>query len=487
MYLKLKYKYKKIFWLLLGFCLACLFTTKHVKAFTMPNGYEVTDELLEQLFQTHYANKSYNDIKGTSYNGTIYTNKYGNAIQPFKYVLVRVINNTNFWAFYFNDLNDVFITDYNQWLYRLNIYPNSNDVISSNDPVNLNYYEYPFLTYDVSNQSYYLNTFGTSNGYTENYFRKNDNSYNYVINIGPNNNGQVSYPYAINFPLFYDGNLIKNSNSNAFGMSSIPSYLTGYKRVSLTTNDKYYILSGLSSGSVFIDTASFYGYGGRLSYFDNDITSQPYTSYIQDYYLMPDGEYIRQDFNLNSYSGADFALFSKYIYHEGEDDISYDIWVPNDIHASPVTVTPNLNGGNTFTFDYLDSNGNLQSDSIIGQDLSLNQESPLLSNLFSDFTTNDFGLSSIVTAPLSLIQSLNNATCTDLEVPLGPLFGSGVHDNKLILPCMTPIYQSYFGNFLTYYQTITTGFIAYWVGIAFFNMIKQLKDPENDKIEVINL
>ena len=112
----------------------------------------------------------------------------------------------------------------------------------------------------------------------------------------------------------------------------LPDYLTGYKKITLTTDDKYYMLSGLSSGSVYIPTSDFETYGGRLSYYDNDLNSQPYTSYIQDYYKMSDGMYIRQDFDLSQYYGADWVMFSKYIYLEGEDNISYDIYVPDDIY-----------------------------------------------------------------------------------------------------------------------------------------------------------
>ena len=52
---------------------------------------------------------------------------------------------------------------------------------------------------------------------------------------------------------------------------------------------------------------------------------------------------------------------------------------------------------------------------------------------------------------------------------------------------MTPLYSSTFGQLFTLYQTITTGLVAYFIGLAYFNKIKQLKDPDNDKIEVVDL
>ena len=104
------------------------------------------------------------------------------------------------------------------------------------------------------------------------------------------------------------------------------------------------------------------------------------------------------------------------------------------------------------------------------------------SDFFSDFNTNTFGLTSIITAPLNLIQSLTSKTCTPLHLPLPYL------DNKYLdLPCMTTIYSEHFGTFFTLYQTITYGIIAYWVCVRIFNHVKDFKNPEHDEIEVVDL
>lgn len=103
-------------------------------------------------------------------------------------------------------------------------------------------------------------------------------------------------------------------------------------------------------------------------------------------------------------------------------------------------------------------------------------------DFINDFNTNTFGLTSIVTAPLNLIQSLTSSSCTELRLPLPYL------NNKfLILPCMTSIYSQYFGSFFTMYQTITYGIIAYWVIVRIFNQVKDFKNPEHDEIEVVDL
>ena len=100
---------------------------------------------------------------------------------------------------------------------------------------------------------------------------------------------------------------------------------------------------------------------------------------------------------------------------------------------------------------------------------------------FSGFTTNNHGLTSIITKPLQFINGLSDAVCYDLSVPM-PFVNQNV-----TLPCMLPIYQRHFGSFLTLYQTITTGFIAYWVCVNIFRMVKGFKNPEDDQVEVMDL
>ena len=104
------------------------------------------------------------------------------------------------------------------------------------------------------------------------------------------------------------------------------------------------------------------------------------------------------------------------------------------------------------------------------------------SNFFSNFTTDTFGLTSIITAPLSLINNLTSSSCSTLRLPLPYL------DNKYLdLPCMETIYTKYFGSFFTIYQTITFGIVAYWVIVRIFNQVKDFKNPDHDEIEVLDL
>ena len=100
---------------------------------------------------------------------------------------------------------------------------------------------------------------------------------------------------------------------------------------------------------------------------------------------------------------------------------------------------------------------------------------------FNGFTTDTHGLTAIITAPLSLISSITSKSCSPLVLPL-PFV-----DKDLTLPCMGAIYSQYFGSFLSIYQLITFGIVAYWVCVRIFNLVKDFKNPDHDEIEVLDL
>lgn len=100
---------------------------------------------------------------------------------------------------------------------------------------------------------------------------------------------------------------------------------------------------------------------------------------------------------------------------------------------------------------------------------------------FNDFTTDTHGLTAVITAPLSLIESITSSVCSPLVIPLPYV------DKDLTLPCMSNIYSNYFGSFLSIYQIITFGIVAYWVLVRIFNLVKDFKNPDHDEIEVLDL
>lgn len=147
----------------------------------------------------------------------------------------------------------------------------------------------------------------------------------------------------------------------------------------------------------------------------------------------------------------------------------------NNIISSNGANTDKIIESNKETQDKIDKTNDLIEDDKIGDA----QEKA--DDFFGNFESDDFGLSDIITLPLTFIQGLSSATCYNLELPL-PFV-----DTNVTLPCMTSIYQTYFGGFLTLYQTITTGFIAYWVCINIFRLVQGFKNPDNNEIEVMEL
>lgn len=128
--------------------------------------------------------------------------------------------------------------------------------------------------------------------------------------------------------------------------------------------------------------------------------------------------------------------------------------------------------------DVTSSIGNL-TDTIISDNVDNATNS--INNFFSGFTTNTYGLSSIITSPLLGIQSLTSKTCSPLSIPLPYV------NKNLSLPCMRNIYVEFFGDFIILYDVITLGIVSYWVVVRFFTLIKDFKNPDHDEIEVMDL
>ena len=117
-------------------------------------------------------------------------------------------------------------------------------------------------------------------------------------------------------------------------------------------------------------------------------------------------------------------------------------------------------------------NGNIKDSSV---------DSSGAEGFFNNFEDKDFGLSDIITLPLDLIKSITSSTCTDLKLPLPYV------NKEITLPCMSVIYSQWFGRFYQLYQRIMFGIIAYYVCVNTYALVKGFKDPNSDKIEVMEL
>lgn len=115
------------------------------------------------------------------------------------------------------------------------------------------------------------------------------------------------------------------------------------------------------------------------------------------------------------------------------------------------------------------------------KDSNVDASTSLASDFFSGFSTNTYGLTSVITIPLQLIGSITSSSCSPIGLPM-PFVNQTVY-----LPCMSTIYNQYFGDFFKLYQTITFGIVAYWVCVKIMFIVKGFKDPDSDRIEVLDL
>lgn len=122
-----------------------------------------------------------------------------------------------------------------------------------------------------------------------------------------------------------------------------------------------------------------------------------------------------------------------------------------------------------------DMNDNITSTDVSGA--SQDQSNIVNNPAFQDNT----GLSGIITAPLSMISSLTNQ-CQPIQLTLPYL-----KDTNVSIPCMGNFLQSKLPALVTLIKVFVNGFICYLIGLDLFKIVKNARDPDNDRIEVLDL
>lgn len=165
--------------------------------------------------------------------------------------------------------------------------------------------------------------------------------------------------------------------------------------------------------------------------------------------------------------------------------LNSSINIPNNSYYVRFTIFKSTNKP-TYSFKLCQNGNQAMNDSINDVNDTLNNSdisgaTDDASSFFSGFTTNTFGLTSIITSPLNLINSLTSKTCTPLILQIPYV------NMTMQLPCMSTIYNEHFSTFITIYQTITFGITSYWVCVRIFALVKDFKNPDHDEIEVMDL
>lgn len=204
-------------------------------------------------------------------------------------------------------------------------------------------------------------------------------------------------------------------------------------------------------------------------YFNED---QAYLDVSYSYFTNSDSQYSQafQFLGLSSQSSQDVSIAILAYLKQQQTNQDYTT-ILNEIK----------NNQNDYKKELQDVNSSIQKtqETIESTDTQGAQDSA--GGFFNDFTTDTHGLTGIITAPLSLISSITSKSCSPLVLPLPYV------DKDLTLPCMGAIYSNYFGSFLSVYQLITFGIVAYWVCVRIFNLVKDFKNPDHEEVEVLDL
>ena len=102
-------------------------------------------------------------------------------------------------------------------------------------------------------------------------------------------------------------------------------------------------------------------------------------------------------------------------------------------------------------------------------------------DFFDNFNSGSNGdLTSLVSLPLNYINHLNDK-CEPFTLPLGK-FGN------VSIPCLSSLWSSSgFSNIINIIKAIINGLICYRVAINLLTLFNNLRDPDNDKLEVMDL
>lgn len=127
-----------------------------------------------------------------------------------------------------------------------------------------------------------------------------------------------------------------------------------------------------------------------------------------------------------------------------------------------------------------ETNDKIQENTDTIKDSDTSKSESQANDFFKNFKSDDHGLSGIITAPLSAIKKLTQS-CVALSLPLPNNVGN------IELPCMQTLYSQYVPTILSLWHVVVYGLVAYWIYKDIFRIVKNIKNPNDDKVEVLDL
>lgn len=383
---------------------------------------------------------------------------------------------------------------------------------------------YTQLRYSLTANTNYILTFNTNGG---NDFRNNFKTW-HVYDVNNNDNDLVNDFTFISMKkiqISFTTTSATNKVDIQFGGASVNDTITGntnwnIKNVILTTsssnstnediinsqnnNTQNIIDNNNQNTSDIINNQN--QNANEINYICKTITDKSNFKWKSGYYyenngsLLPANSYYYATDFIKVYGSTTltFSGISGSNYHLLFYDKDFNLLSANAITSQTYNLPTNiyyikfsLNSTNYNTFNlktnkciYIDKSLEMTNsiDNVNDSINNSNVDSDVGNSFFDNFNNNMHGLSSIITIPLSSIQSLTSSTCTPLHFPIP------FTDNKYLdVPCMTEIYQEHIPTLLTLIQTCWYGILAYKVLVNIFGIVKGFKDPDSDKIEVMDL
>lgn len=127
-----------------------------------------------------------------------------------------------------------------------------------------------------------------------------------------------------------------------------------------------------------------------------------------------------------------------------------------------------------------ETNDKIQENTDTIKDSDTSKSEAQANDFFKNFKSDDHGLSGIITAPLNAIKKLTQS-CVALSLPLPNNVGN------IELPCMQTLYSQYVPTILSLWHVVVYGLVGYWIYKDIFRIVNNIKNPNDDKVEVLDL
>lgn len=165
--------------------------------------------------------------------------------------------------------------------------------------------------------------------------------------------------------------------------------------------------------------------------------------------------------------------------------------INNNTNDRVWTATSNINDTATSNTNQQISNANSNTQEMISNNNSNfntlnsnitddNVDTGGYNSFFNNFNVNSHGIGDLVTLPLTFIQEFSDSTCEPINIPLWS-------NTSMTLPCLKPIEQNFLGNFYPIFVVLVNAPLIYSFINYFIMSVKNVNNPDDDRIEVVDL